>query len=86
MPYAALMVHFDPAPSAHRRVHLAVHLANRFQAALIGIAGRSYVPTLMAEGLTIDSEETDCGQEGWMFGGVTQELLAKSQLCCLFSH
>ena len=22
----------------------------------------------------------------WMFGGVTQELLAKSQLCCLFSH
>ena len=63
MPYAALMVHFDAAPSAHRRVHLAVHLANRFQAALIGIAGRSYVPTLMAEGLTINSEETDCGQE-----------------------
>ena len=63
MAYAALMVHFDAAPSAHRRVHLAVHLANRFQAALIGIAGRSYVPTLMAEGLTIDSEETDCGQE-----------------------
>ena len=86
MPYAALMVHFDAAPSAHRRVHLAVHLANRFQTALIRIAGRSYVPTLMAEGLTIDSEETDCGQEGWMFGGVTQELLAKSQLCCLFSH
>ena len=22
----------------------------------------------------------------WMFGGVTHELLAKSQLCCLFSH
>ena len=63
MPYAALMVHFDAAPSAHRRVHLAVHLANRFQAAMIGIAGRSYVPTLMAEGLTIDSEEADCGQE-----------------------
>ena len=63
MPYAALMEHFDPAPSAHRRVHLAVHMANRLQAALIGIAGRSYVPTLMAEGLTIDSEETDCGQE-----------------------
>ena len=63
MPYAALMVHFDAAPSAHRRVHLAVHLANRFQAALIGIAGRSYVPTLMAERLTIDSEEADCGQD-----------------------
>ena len=22
----------------------------------------------------------------WMFGGVTHQLLAKSQLCCLFSH
>jgi nucleotide-binding universal stress UspA family protein len=22
----------------------------------------------------------------WMFGGVTHKLLAKSQLCCLFSH
>ena len=43
MSYAALMVHFDAAPSAHRRVRLAVDLANRFQAALIGIAGRSYV-------------------------------------------
>jgi hypothetical protein len=63
MPYAALIVHFDAAPSAHRRVHLAVHLANRFQAAMIGIAGRSYVPTLMAEGLTIDSEKADCGQD-----------------------
>ncbi len=79
-------MHFDAAPSAHRRGPNRVHLANRFQTALIWIAGRSYVPTLMAEGLTIDSEETDCGQEGWMFGGVTQELLAKSQLCCLFSH
>ena len=37
------MVHFDAAPSAHRHVRLAVDLANRFQAALIGIAGRSYV-------------------------------------------
>ena len=63
MPYAALMVHFDAAPSAHRRVHLAVHLANWFQAAMIGIAGRPYVPTLMAEGLTIDLEEADCGQD-----------------------
>ena len=44
-------------------VHLAVNLANRFQAALIGIAGRWYIPTLMAEGLTNDSEETDWGQE-----------------------
>ena len=22
----------------------------------------------------------------WMFGGVTRDLLVKSQVCCLFSH
>ena len=63
MSYAALMVHFDAAPSAYRRIHLAVDLANRFEAALIGIAGRSYVPTLMAEGLEIDAAGPDCEQE-----------------------
>ena len=63
MSYAALMVHFDAAPSAYRRIHLAVDLANRFEAALIGIAGRSYVPTLMAEGLEIDAAGPDCEQD-----------------------
>jgi hypothetical protein len=86
MPYAALMDAFRRGAKRTSARPNRVHLANRFQTALIRIAGRSYVPTLMAEGLTINSEETDCGQEGWMFGGVTQELLAKSQLCCLFSH
>jgi len=63
MSYAALMVHFDAAPSAYRRIHLAVDLANRFEATLIGIAGRSYVPTLMAEGLEIDAAGPDCEQD-----------------------
>jgi len=52
MSYAAIMVHFDAGPSAHRRLHLAVDLANRFQAALIGIAGKSYLPTFVPDGLT----------------------------------
>ena len=66
MSYAALMVHFDAAPSAYRCIHLAVDLANRFEAALIGIAGRSYVPTLMAEGLEIDAAGPDCEQDEWI--------------------
>ena len=52
MSYAAIMVHFDAGPSAHRRLHLAVDLANRFQAALIGISGKSYLPTFVPDGLT----------------------------------
>jgi len=52
MSYAAIMVHFDAGPSAYRRLHLAVDLANRFQAALIGISGKSYLPTFVPDGLT----------------------------------
>ena len=36
--FAALMVHFDAGPSSHHRLRLAVDLAIRFEAALIGIA------------------------------------------------
>ena len=43
MSFAALMVHFDAGPNSHHRLRLAVDLTNRFEAALIGIAGRSYL-------------------------------------------
>ena len=65
MSYAAIMVHFDAGPSAHRRLHLAVDLANRFQAALIGIAGKSYLPTFVSGGLAA----------GEGAGGVRQEMM-----------
>jgi nucleotide-binding universal stress UspA family protein len=49
MSYAALMVHFDAARQSQRRLRLAVGLAARFHAALIGIAGRSYLPPFLAD-------------------------------------
>jgi nucleotide-binding universal stress UspA family protein len=48
MPFAAIMVHFDASPSSHQRLRLAVDLAIRFEAALIGIAGRLYLPPFLA--------------------------------------
>ena len=52
MTLAVLMVHFDGKPAAYRRLRLAADLANRFEAALIGIAGRSYLPSFLADGNT----------------------------------
>ena len=51
MSYAALMVYFDDVPDARQRARLAAGLAGRFNAALIGVAGRVYLraslPTLI---------------------------------------
>jgi len=47
--YAALMVHVGAGRIDGRRVRLAVDLADRFHALLIGIAGRSYLPPLLVE-------------------------------------
>ena len=44
MRYAALMAYFDASPEAQTRLRLAVDLADRFQATLIGIAGPPYLP------------------------------------------
>jgi nucleotide-binding universal stress UspA family protein len=49
MSYAALMVHFDATPQSAGRLRLAVDLSARFKAALIGIAGRSYLPPFLAD-------------------------------------
>ena len=43
MTYRSLMVHFDSSTEASARLQLAVGLANRFDAALIGIAGPPYL-------------------------------------------
>jgi nucleotide-binding universal stress UspA family protein len=48
MPYATLMVHFDGSPSSYGRLRLAADLAVRFQAGLIGIAGRLNLPSFLA--------------------------------------
>jgi nucleotide-binding universal stress UspA family protein len=49
MSYAALMVHFDATPQSAGRLRLAVDLSARFKAALIGVAGRSYLPPFLAD-------------------------------------
>ena len=46
--FAALMVHFDGKLRSYHRLRLAIDLANRFDAALIGIAGRSYLPSFLS--------------------------------------
>jgi nucleotide-binding universal stress UspA family protein len=56
MSYAALMVHVDIEPYSDRRVQLAVDLAERFHAALIGVAGWAPRPAFAAEGVIIDAE------------------------------
>jgi len=45
MAYATLMVYFDGTPGAHARLRVAVDLADRFRAALIGIAAPPYLPS-----------------------------------------
>jgi len=49
MSYAVLMVHLDGTPNSGKRARLAVDLACRFQSALIGIAGRAYLPSFLAD-------------------------------------
>ena len=63
MSFAALMVHFDAGPNSHHRLRLAVDLANRFEAALIGIAGRSYLPPFLADGNAISTERKNGEQQ-----------------------
>jgi nucleotide-binding universal stress UspA family protein len=48
IPLAALMVHVDIEHDSEQRVELAIGLADRFQAALIGVAGCTLWPAFMA--------------------------------------
>jgi nucleotide-binding universal stress UspA family protein len=48
MSFAAVMVHVDIEHDSERRVELAIGVADRFQAALIGVAGCALWPAFMA--------------------------------------
>jgi nucleotide-binding universal stress UspA family protein len=63
MSFATLMVHFDAGPNSHHRLRLAVDLTNRFEAALIGIAGRSYLPPFLADGNAVSTERKNDEQQ-----------------------
>jgi nucleotide-binding universal stress UspA family protein len=53
------MVYFDDAHDARQRARLAADLADRFDAALIGIAGRIYLPSFLADGHRAATGEDD---------------------------
>src|SRR6266566_8323100 len=59
MSFAALMIHLDVEHDCEPRVQLALDLADRCQAALIGIAGMALRPALAAGGVVVYHEPTE---------------------------
>jgi nucleotide-binding universal stress UspA family protein len=59
MSFATMMVHVDVARDCEQRVQLALGLAERFQAALIGVAGLALRPTFAAGGVVVYHEPTE---------------------------
>jgi nucleotide-binding universal stress UspA family protein len=62
MSFAAIMVHLDVERDCEQRIQLALDLADRFQAALIGVAGLALRPVFAAGGVVVYGEplEQDC--------------------------
>ena len=58
MSFAAMMVHVDVERDSEQRVQLALGLADRFQAALIGVAGLVLRPAFVAGAVVVYSEPT----------------------------
>jgi nucleotide-binding universal stress UspA family protein len=56
MSYEALMVHLDAERDSESRVQVALALADRFQAALIGVAGLALRPRFTAGGIAVYSD------------------------------
>jgi nucleotide-binding universal stress UspA family protein len=59
MSFATMMVHLDVARDCEQRVQLALDLADRFQATLIGIAGLALRPAFAAGGVVVYAEPTE---------------------------
>jgi hypothetical protein len=53
MSYAAMMVHLDADRDSEQRVQLALDLADRFEASLIGIAGLALRPAFSGGGVVV---------------------------------
>jgi nucleotide-binding universal stress UspA family protein len=59
MSFTTMMVHVDVERDCEQRVQLALVLADRFQAALIGVAGLALRPALAAGGVVVYHEPTE---------------------------
>ena len=58
MTYAAMMVHVDVERDCEQRIQVALALADRFQAALIGVAGLAPRPAFVGPGIAVYGEPT----------------------------
>src|SRR5262249_49334117 len=59
MSFTTMMVHLDVERDCEQRVQLALALADRFQAALIGVAGLALRPAFAAGGVVVYHEPTE---------------------------
>ncbi len=59
MSFTTMMVHVDVERDCEQRVQLALALADRFQAALIGVAGLALRPAFAAGGVVVYHEPTE---------------------------
>ncbi len=63
MSFAAMMVHVDLERDSEQRIQLALDLAERFEAALIGVAGLALRPAFAAGGVVVYAEPTKRDRE-----------------------
>src|SRR6516162_9709279 len=59
MSFTTIMVHIDVERDCEQRVQLALALTDRFQAALIGVAGLALQPAFAAGGVVVYHEPTE---------------------------
>jgi nucleotide-binding universal stress UspA family protein len=81
MGYAAMMVHLDVERDCEQRIQFALDLADRFQAALIGVAGLELRPAFAAAGLAVYAEpgRSDMQQATASFDEMGTKFLTQGQ-------
>ena len=81
MSYASMMVHLDVERDSEQRVQLALELAARFEAGLIGVAGLALRPAFKAGGVVVYSEPTkeDLHKLTFRFEAMSKKFLTQGQ-------
>ena len=81
MSYEAVLVQLDVERDSEQRVQLALALADRFQAALIGVAGLALRPAFAAAGIVVYAEPTkhDLHQMSAIFDRMGKKFLEQGQ-------
>ena len=81
MSFAAIMVHVDVERDSEQRIQLALGLADRFEATLIGVAGMALRPAFAAGGMVVYAEPTgtDCRQVAARLDDMGKKFCAQGQ-------